>query len=184
MPTEENLEPINAESVAQKLFTASDAGSQLAVHVYTLAKHIDDTDPPVKDIGDDILSTSTVLQLLEKSLTQNLANDDMPILNQVALSTLHGSAVICKKIFEDIDSATKSTLEQSVARIGKPNARSKARRGDELELEGTQNWSRKAEWPLLRPHSDRLMELSELKATMRLISKAETLALSGTTDAT
>ena len=89
---------------------------------------------------------------------QNLAYEDMPVLNQVALNTLHGSAVICEKIIEEIDSATKSTLEQSVAWIGKPNARSKARRGDELELEGTQDWSRKADWPLLRPHSDGLTE--------------------------
>ncbi|KAL8649052.1 MAG: hypothetical protein Q9226_005740 [Calogaya cf. arnoldii] len=185
MPMEKNLELIDAASVAQKLFTASATGSQLAVHVYTLARHIDDTDHPVKNIGDDILSTSTELQLLGKSLTQNLADDDKLVLNQLALSALHGSAVICEMVFEEIDRATKSTLEQSAAPTGKPNARSTASRGDEPKLEGTRYLNRKADWPLLRPHSDRLMEqMSEARATMRLISKVETLALSQKTDAT
>ncbi|KAI4263769.1 MAG: hypothetical protein L6R42_001100 [Xanthoria sp. 1 TBL-2021] len=169
---------MDAASVAERLFTASAAGSQLAVNVYTLASYVDNPDPHVKDIGDDILSTSTVLQLLGRSLTQDVNNNDKSILNQLALKTLQGSATLCEKIFREIDRATTTTLKESIASIVKQKARSKARSGGEPKLEGIKEGIKKANRALLQLDENQMAQLYEVKATLLLISGVENLAWS------
>lgn len=139
---------------------------------------MDNPDPQVKDIGDDILSTSTVFQLLGRLLTQDVANNDKSILNQLALKTLQGSATICEKIFREIDRVTTTTLEESIALIVKQKAGSKARSGGEPKLEGIKERIKKANRLFLQLDERQMAQLYEVKATLLLISGVENLAWS------
>ena len=154
---------------AASIISIATGGVQISIKLITLASQIGTASERISSIGNDVSLTSGVLQQLGELMTQKSADDDVgiSIFSQGGLETTKTSANMCRRIFEEVDTALKKASGQL--------------RGKERFTRGKVKLSRteKAKWPFLQPSIESLrIDLREAKGTLMLILQVTTLAFS------
>lgn len=154
-------------SVAASIVSIATAGIQISIKLVTLSTQISSASERVSSIGNDVSLTSGVLHQLGDLMTQKTIGDGISIFSPGGLETTKTSAVMCERIFTEIETE-----------FGRASAQLRNCRkfsGGKIKL----SRSEKLKWPFLQPSIDILRaDLREAKGTLMLMLQVATLALS------
>lgn len=160
-------------SVAASILGIATAGVQISIKLVTLATQISTAADRVSAIGNDVSLTSGVLRQLGELMTQRGTGDGdgVDILNQHGVETTRTAALMCERIFQEIQKEVKKASEQ--LRKCKPGRGRMT--GEKIELSATE----KAIWPFFQPRIDTLKtDLRDAKSTLMMMLQVASLALS------
>ncbi|KAI4087852.1 MAG: hypothetical protein LQ339_008799 [Xanthoria mediterranea] len=154
-------------SIAASLVGLGTAGFQIAIKLYTLASQISTASQRITSVSNDISLTPGVLNELGNFITQDIKSGGLGIFSQGGLNTTKNSATVCKRIFNEIETAAKEASKQLRTRNKSIVGKIKLSR------------SEKAKWPFLQPSIESLrIDLREAKGTLILMLQVTSLAQS------
>ncbi|KAL8707370.1 MAG: hypothetical protein Q9220_007594 [cf. Caloplaca sp. 1 TL-2023] len=154
-------------SIAASLVGIGAAGCQIAIKLYTLATQISTAPDRITSISNDVSLTSGVLQQLGELMTQKATHEGTSIFSHGGLETTKASALMCERIFKEIEQAAKDASQQIRGRG--------PMMGGKLKL----SKSERIKWPFLQPSIETLrIDLREAKGTLMLMLQVTSLAFS------
>ncbi|KAL8946719.1 MAG: hypothetical protein Q9222_006924 [Ikaeria aurantiellina] len=152
-------------SIAASLVGIGAAGCQIAIKLYTLATQISTAPDRITSISNDVSLTAGVLQQLGELMTQKATHDGTSIFSPGGLKTTKDSALMCERIFKDIEQAAKEASQQIRGRGTSI--------GGKLKLSKTE----RMKWPFLQPSIETLrIDLREAKGNLMLMLQREIIA--------